>query len=107
MSDDSNVREIDPNKTLPGCVLPEKAAAIEELFDWSSNFEPGKNPWCVFLDLTGFSDEEFGMQLFNGKEHHSVFGYIELRLLGSALQVFESESFEAVYEWIRTLDKTE
>tara|TARA_B100001094_G_scaffold55457_1_gene50977 strand:+ start:2158 stop:2481 length:324 start_codon:yes stop_codon:yes gene_type:complete len=107
VSDDSNVREINPNKTLPGCILPEKAAAIEELFDWSSNFEPGTNPWCVFLDLTGFSDEEYGEPVYSGESFSPVFGYIELRLLGGALQIFETESFDTVYEWIRTLDKAQ
>lgn len=99
----TNVREANPNEVLPGCVLPFKAAAIEELFDWSLNFDSGKNPYCIFLDLIGKSEEDFGDNCFFGK-FHEVLGYKELCLLGAALKVFEDEGFQQVYHWCDTLE---
>jgi len=103
VSSNPNVREINPNTIFPGCVLPQKAAGIEELFDWAQNYESIKNPFSIFLSLTGYYEEEFGETLHFQDGYSSCLGYIELRLLGSALNIFENESFETVYGWCKEL----
>ena len=109
MSNQTDVRKTNPYEVLDGCVLPIKAAAIEELFDWSSNFDCGKNPYCIFLDLIGFSEEEYGEEMFTytGKSFSQILGYKELCLLSAALRVFEDEGYDQVYEWCRALEPGE
>jgi len=104
LSLDTNFRETNPDQTLPGCVLPAKASPVEELFDWSQNFDSFQNPFTLFLAVIGYYEEEYGESLSPSNfDFSKTFGYIELRLLGSALNVFETESFDTVYEWCRTL----
>ena len=109
VSNQTDVRETNPYEILPGCVLPNKAAAIEELFDWSANFDCGKNPYCIFLDLIGFSEEEYGesMLTYTGTSFSQVLGYKELCMLGNALKVFEDEGYDQVYDWCRALEPGE
>jgi hypothetical protein len=83
-------------------------AAIDALSDWSTNFNSCLNPFCIYLDLIGYSVEEYGMKLVCGntdKDLSSVLGYKELCLLGDALKVFEENGYDAVYEYIRSMDE--
>ena len=91
-----------------GCVLPPQASAIEELHDWSLNFQTGANPYCVFIDLIGYSIEEWGHTAFpNTHDYRQVLGYKELCLLADALKVFESNGYDQVYEWCSALNESE
>lgn len=99
---------------LEGCVLPQEAAAIEELFDWSRNFNGGRNPYCVFLDLIGYSDEMYGCEAYippsisvGGGRYACILGYKELCLLADALKLFENNGYERVYAWCRALEDSE
>ena len=78
--------------------------AIKELFDWSSNFEPNKNPYCLFLDLIGFSDQEYGVKCYSGSNLHEHLGYKEMAMLADALKVFESNGYDAVYNYCTELE---
>lgn len=81
--------------------------AIDALSDWSTNFNSCLNPFCIFLDLIGYSVEEYGMKLVlsnTDKDISSVLGYKELCLLGDALQVFKDNGYDAVYDYIRSMD---
>ena len=91
-----------------GCVLPPQASAIEELHDWALNYDSGANPYVIFLDLIGFSEERYGESLYpTPGEYSSVLGYKELCLLANALQVFKDNGFETVYYWCGTLHVSE
>ncbi len=95
-------------QTLPGCRLPQEAAAIEDLYDWSLNFNAGRNPYCVFIDLIGYSIEEWGVPAFpDTHDYRGVLGYIELCMLADALKVFDENGYDQVYAWCRALNESE
>ena len=93
-------------EVFEGCVLPPAGAPIEELFDWSENFECGLNPYVIFLDLIGYSDEVYGTNLFNASHRpfHEVLGYKELCMLGDALKCFTDNGYAQVYDWCHKLE---
>lgn len=95
------VRKASSDEPLPGCVLPEEAAAIEELRDWSINFEDSQNPFSIFLDLIGYSVDRYGCYFYSHdlRDCGEVCGYKELCLLGDALKVFENNGYPRVYDW--------
>ena len=78
--------------------------AIQNLWQWSMNFH-FPSPFSVFLDLVGYSEEEFGESLVKDNIS-SVLGYKELDLLGLALQEF-SEDPNRAEDYIRYLLFTE
>ena len=92
-----------------GCVLPPQASAIEELHDWSLSFECGLNPYCLFVDIIGYSVDRHGDYSYahDLKSCGEVFGYKELCLLADALKVFEDNGFDQVYEWCDKLIESE
>tara|TARA_A100001201_G_scaffold52855_1_gene51988 strand:+ start:288 stop:590 length:303 start_codon:yes stop_codon:yes gene_type:complete len=72
---------------------------LQPLFDWSKNFEPGKTPASLFLDIIGYSDEILGAELVADKtKAHEFMGYTEYCMLGKALQVYGNASHLVVYE---------
>ena len=75
--------------------------AIERLFHWSDNFE-GCNPFGLYLDLIGFSQEYFDVPCcpIDNYEFSSILGYKELCMLGDALNVFRNNGYEPVYKYI-------
>ena len=78
--------------------------AIKELFEWSSNFEVSKNPYCLFLDLIGYSDAQYGMKCYVGDNLHEHLGYKEMCMLGDALKTFETNGYDAVYDYCNELE---
>ena len=92
-----------------GCVLPPQASAIEELHDWSLNFDTGLNPYCLFVDLIGYSADRWGTLAFmhDIKNCGEVFGYKELCLLADALKLFENNGYDQVYAWCDALNEAE
>ena len=96
-------------QTLDGCVLPTQASAIEELHDWSLNFETGLNPYCLFIDLIGYSADRWGSYMYMHKIKNcgEIFGYKELCLLADALKIFENNGYEQVYAWCDLLNESE
>ena len=72
---------------------------LQPLFDWSKNFDPGKTPASLFLDIIGYSDEILGAELVADKSKaHEFMGYTEYVMLGDALQVYKNYSHLIVYE---------
>ena len=93
-----------------GCVLPPQASAIEELYDWSLNFrQPGLNPYCLFLDIIGYSVDRWGTYAYQHdiKDCGEIFGYKELCLLADALKLFENNGYDQVYAWCDALNEAE
>ncbi len=93
--------------TISGCnfhcdVLYPEFTPIKTLLEWSENFE-GINPFCLYLDLIGFSEEYFDtpccpIESFSPISH--ILGYKELCLLADALKVFEIRGYDPVYTYI-------
>ena len=92
-----------------GCVLPPQASAIEELHDWSINFQAGLNPYCLFVDLIGYSIDRWGTYAYmhDIKDCGEIFGYKELCLISDALKVFENNGYDQVYAWCDALNEAE
>ena len=95
-----------------GCVLPPQASAIEELHDWSLNYNAGRNPYCVFLDLIGYAYDRWGCDAYiapgissPGGRYDGILGYKELCLISDALKVFENNGYDQVYEWCDALNE--
>ena len=126
MSNDQNFRDsvsekatdqdVESNDVQPydGCVLPPSASAIEELHDWSLNYNAGRNPYCVFLDLIGYASDRWGCDAYiapplsaGAGRYESVLGYKELCMLSEALKVFENYGFDQVYLWCDSLNESE
>ena len=92
-----------------GCVLPPQASAIEELHDWSLNFDTGLNPYCLFVDLIGYSADRWGTYAYmhDIKNCGEIFGYKELCMLADALKLFEDNGYDQVYAWCDALNESE
>ena len=63
---------------------PAYCEGVESLYSFASNHE-GFAPFRKFLDLIGYTEEEFGSPLGNWSKPASAFGYMELGLLADAL----------------------
>lgn len=75
---------------------PEYAKATADLYHWTTNYNAGDGPFTLFLDMIGYSDEEFGMAIYGPTVRASEsrsgmsswdtnLGYVELGKLGKAL----------------------
>ena len=69
---------------------PVQAAETAALLSWSLNFDhsKGATPYTVFLDLIGYSDENFGSPLSSYDKIPQVLGYMELDYLADALKEY-------------------
>lgn len=65
---------------------PEGCEAVQDLYSWSLNYEGGKGPFGLFLDLTEWSDENLGEDLYNYRERN--LGFVELGKLADALNEY-------------------
>jgi hypothetical protein len=97
------------DEPLAGRTLPQEASAIEELHDWSLNFDTGRNPYCLFIDIIGYSGDRWGTYAYchELKDCERIFGYKELCLLADALKIFENNGYDQVHAWCDLLDNTE
>ena len=80
---------------------PERFADISSLYEWSTNYDTGKTPYSIFLDLIGYSHEQLGQAIFAG-DYNTVLGYLELDYLADALKVVANHGLEA-YEYAASL----
>lgn len=80
---------------------PEHLEAVARLWSWSSNYN-WPTPATLFIDLIGYSEEEFGERLLAGRELPSL-GYLELDLLADALKQYAQRPSE-VAEYVAQLD---
>jgi hypothetical protein len=62
-------------------------------------------PYHLFLDLIGYSHEEFGDWLYKGNPRN-VLGFMELDYLGDALKEYATNPQE-VEDWINLLMEAE
>lgn len=62
---------------------------IADLYSWSLNYDAGKGPFVLFLDLIGWSEENIGDALYPSLANaQGLLGYVELSKLGDALKVY-------------------
>jgi Fe-S-cluster formation regulator IscX/YfhJ len=76
---------------------PEYASAVSDLWHWSTNYDAGRGPITLFLDLIGWSDENIGEKLYDMND--MSLGYVELHKLALALTQY-SDRPQDVTDWI-------
>jgi len=77
------------------------------LISWSMNYDlKTGTPYHIFLDLIGYSLEEYGSNLFNYSNIQRVLGFMELDYLGDALKEY-AENPQAVLDFIKAIDEIE
>ena len=85
---------------------PKGAEETSALAHWSLNYDiKTGTPFQIFLDLIGYSEEEYGTKLFNGNTSQ-VLGYMELDYLGDALKEFATSPL-SVRQFLDELFKLE
>ena len=77
------------------------------LISWSMNYDlKTGTPYHIFLDLIGYSANEYGSNLFDYNNLHRVLGYMELDYLADALKEY-AENPQAVLDLIGAIDEAE
>lgn len=71
------------------------------LFQWGLNYDNRNSPWMLFLDIIGYSQEQYGSNLHKG-EYAASIGFLEADYLGRAL-IEWSDRTQQVEEWITEL----
>lgn len=66
---------------------------IASLYHWSLNFDAGQTPFTAFLDIIGWSQEQYGDNLYDWK--NVQIGYMELDYLADALKFYADRPQEA------------
>lgn len=66
---------------------PEWAEHTIALASWSrGNYDYRRSPYLLFLDLIGYSEEEYGQNFIT--DHSKVLGYLEMDYLADALKEY-------------------
>jgi hypothetical protein len=77
------------------------------LISWSMNYDlKTGTPYHIFLDLIGYSADEYGSNLFNYTNIQEVLGFMELDYLGDALKEYANNPQE-VLDFIEAIDEAE
>jgi len=77
------------------------------LISWSMNYDlKTGTPYHIFLDLIGYSANEYGSNLFDYGNVHRVLGYMEMDYLGDALKEY-ADNPQAVLDLIGLIDEAE
>ena len=78
---------------------------LTDLYEWSGNFKSGNNPFCVYLDLIGYSEEHYGINLV--AKPSECLGYLEYTMLANCLALFENNGYETIYNIIDEITQQE
>jgi hypothetical protein len=73
---------------------------IASLYSWSLNYDSGKGPFTLFLDLIGWSEEHLGEPMY--PRDYTGLGYLELAELAGALQAVANNG-EHAYRYVEQL----
>lgn len=85
---------------------PANVCEVTNLVHWSMNYDGRQGtPYHLFLDLIGYSHEEFGDSLYKGNPRN-VLGFMELDYLGDALKEYATNPQE-VEDWVNLLMEAE
>lgn len=77
------------------------------LISWSMNYDlKTGTPYHIFLDLIGYSMEQYGSNLFDYNNVQRVLGFMELDYLADALKEY-AENPQAVLSFIEAIDEAE
>lgn len=83
-------------------VTTKERETLQQLADWSENFD-NNSPFNLFLDLTGYSQSQYGVYITENPD--SFMGYHEYVLLADALKLFENNGYETIFKIIADILK--
>ena len=78
--------------------VPEKLQPILALYRWSVGNEFGTpyKPFHLFLDLVGYTLEQFGELIFRAEKHHQLhFGHLEMDYIADALKCWAERPIDS------------
>jgi hypothetical protein len=81
---------------------PDYAAHTNALYEWSLNYDTGKGPITLFLDLIGYSVNEYGTTLYDLTNWRVALGFLELDYLADALKEYAARPGD-VMAWLEQL----
>lgn len=81
---------------------PDHLSDVAHLVSWSANYDYKGSPYLVFLDLIGYSRDEYGETFV--KEPDLILGYLELDLLAKALTQYSNRPND-VRDFIQLLNE--
>lgn len=61
---------------------------VADFYSWSLNFNAGQTPFTAFLDIIGWSQEQYGEALY--KWNNVTLGYVELSKLATVLELYST-----------------
>lgn len=79
---------------------PAGCEAVQGLYSWSLNYDAGRGPFPAFLDLIGWSEDEYGGDLYDWNDRS--LGHLELSKLAAALEEYASAPY-VVNEYVSEL----
>lgn len=80
---------------------PTYCEGVADLYSWSSNYN-NFEPFVKFLDLIGYSEDEYGAPQLDWTDPTRSLGYVELAKLAEALTEYANRPHDVV-EWVRQL----
>lgn len=85
---------------------PKGCEGVQDLYYWSTNFEAGRGPFALYLDLIGWTENEFGEGETVYDYAHRSLGYVELSKLARALEEYANQPHD-VYQYVEMLMQAE
>lgn len=79
-------------------------SAVADLYHWSTNYDAGKGPFTLFLDIIGWSEDEIGEALYDFS--NGTFGYVEVSKLAAALNEYATDPTGA-YDFVQVVLQAE
>jgi len=79
---------------------PKGCEPIRRLYEWPDDYSPGQAPFLLFLDLIGYSYDEYGFRLY--RQEPPNLGYMDLYKLGDALKAYADRPLD-VCEYINAI----
>ena len=80
----------------------EEFAPIAQLYSWGLNYDSHSNPFVLFLDLIGYTRDQYGETMFDLDRDSNYLGYLELDYLGDALKTYALRGGDA-YRFVERL----
>lgn len=77
---------------------------LASFYRWGTNYDSNQNPFNLFRDLVGWSDEVVGAHLYDAG--FASFGHVEAAYLSEALEAWSSYPYE-VELWLNVVDSLE
>ena len=68
--------------------------AVQDLYSWSLNYDSGKGPFTLFIDVIGWSEIYLGERLYGGD---FPIGYVESEKLAQALIAYANRPDEVMH----------